>query len=73
MTASQCRLVESNSGTDHRGRKHHHRIKRLAHTPAPPKWEASCQGRPPNALGDLGGLDGGLGFSDFFPKLLSPR
>src|SRR5262249_43143792 len=24
------------------------------------KWEASCQGRPPNALGGLGGLDGDL-------------
>jgi hypothetical protein len=24
------------------------------------KWEAGFQGRPPTALGDLGGLDGGL-------------
>jgi hypothetical protein len=35
--------------------------------------EASCQGRPPTALGDLGDLDGGLGFFDFSPKLLSPK
>jgi hypothetical protein len=28
------------------------------------KWEASCQGRPPIALGDLGGLDGDLGAAE---------
>jgi hypothetical protein len=26
------------------------------------KWDTSCQGRPPNALGDLGDLDGELAF-----------
>jgi len=31
------------------------------------------QGRPPTALGDLGDLDGDLGFFILVPKLVSPE